>query len=322
MPAEVQGKTDVKDLFKVVTKSPAIMIVLGVGIVVVIYLAWKNNQNNAAATTATLPSSQDSSTLAGSQLPGSYYLPQSDYVQTPQITLNPTTLAVVPTASATSTFTSSGGATIPSTETSTSTASVGTPVITGSPITIGGATIPSTASADAGSTAAAIANSLTGTASANTTAGASTMIQPVPGQLVPAPIAPLPTTVPVGNATATSAATSNATTPSAEASASSTASAGIATIPSTVGTAVTPPPAAAAYFGSNIQVIQNSYKNSKTSTWNAYNSTTKKSTNIATLFPKGTSFSANDKGQAFYVLPGTTTQLALSTQGLYGHQYH
>jgi len=108
MTNEHPGKTDIKDLFHVIKKSPAIMIVLGVGVVVIIYLAWKNNQNNAAATTTTLPSSLDSSGLAGSQLPGSYYLPQEAYVQTPNITLTvppstPPPINVLPVPSPTAT---------------------------------------------------------------------------------------------------------------------------------------------------------------------------------------------------------------------------
>ncbi len=75
------------------------------------------------------------------------------------------------------------------------------------------------------------------------------------------------------------------------------------------------------YFSAPIQVIQNSFKSGKPAYWNAYNPTTKQSTNIASLFPSGTKFSANSSGQAFYTLPGTNTLLPLSAVGLYGHQH-
>lgn len=200
MPVAVEGKTDIKDVFHVIRKSPALLITLLVGGVVVVYLLYKNGAGSSTPPSTT-PSSGDSSGLATSQSPGSYYLPQ-DYTSVPSITLNPTTVlsATPPTVTATAT----SSATVPSVPTS------------------------------------------------------------------PAPQA--------------------------------------ATVPSND-----------PFFHRGFEVIQLSKGGSND--WVVYNQSTKTRTELANIFPKGTTFSGGPSGQAYYTLPGSSTQQPLSAVGYYGHQY-
>lgn len=103
-------------------------------------------------------------------------------------------------------------------------------------------------------------------------------------------------------------ATSAATVPSSPVSTTPT---GNATIPST-------DPAHSSFFGSGFEVIQTSTKGGG-NTWSVYNQSTKTSTPLANIFPKGTTFTGGGGGVAYYTLPGGTPQ-PLSAPGYYGHR--
>lgn len=74
-------------------------------------------------------------------------------------------------------------------------------------------------------------------------------------------------------------------------------------------------------FGKGVEVFQITNKKTGKSTWYEYITGSKvNATPLASMFPKGTTFSANSSGQAFYTLPGGTP-IALSEAGEYGHRY-